>query len=131
ANALLDTRTAGVVDEDERRPGREACSQGRGDLVGVDLARAAPGDGEVLARDVDRSAQNRSLAGHDPVGGEVGLVVSEVARLVAGEHARLLEGSRVKERGDPLTCRQLPGRVLTLYAVLAAALLDLPLAGEQ
>jgi hypothetical protein len=77
------------------------------DLLAVRLAGRAAHDGEVLAGDVDGTAQHRAGAGDDTVGGHVGLVHAEGDRPVAAEQRRLLEEPSIQEGVDALARGQL------------------------
>ena len=125
ADALLDASTAGVVEEDERSAGGQAGTQHRRDLVGVHLAGAATGDGEVLAGDVHGATEHGALPSDDAVGWQVGTLQPEVAGLVTCELPGLFESARVQQRGDAFARSQLPLVVLLLAAALPATLFDL------
>ena len=93
-------------------------------FVGVHLAGAAAGHGEVLGGDVHGPAEDRALPGDHAVGGQIGVGQAEVGRPVLGEHAGLLERARVEQRVDPLTCGELALGALLVLPLGAATQLD-------
>ncbi len=111
---LLDPRAAGVVDLDERRPGRHREVHHLADLLGVDLAERAAEDREVLGGHEDPPAVDRPVAGHDPVARRPSPLHPEVVGAVDHEGVGLLERPGVEEEPDPLPRGELPALVLLL-----------------
>src|SRR5690606_26579129 len=111
-DALLDARTAGVVDADDGDADLHGEVHHLGDLVADDLAERAAVDGEVLREDADLPAVDLAPAGDDGVA--VDALAAFVAVEVDGEGVDLLEGAGVEEEVEALAGGELAALVLRL-----------------
>src|SRR5207302_9758469 len=66
-HALLNSRTARVVDPDHRTTELQGQVHHLANLLGEDLAQGPAEDGEVLGKDEDLPAEDRPVAGDDGV----------------------------------------------------------------
>ena len=124
-DALLDPRSARVVDPDHGAAVLDGEIHHLADLLGEDLRERAAEDGEVLAEDEDLAAEDRAVAGHDGVAVgpvrhrvEVGVAVPDVA-------VELDEGAGIEQLLDPLARKQLPPVPLPRDRLLAPGVLGL------
>jgi hypothetical protein len=120
-DALLNARTAGIVEADERRADAHGGVHDFADLGGVGFGERAAEDGEVLREDINQAAVNAAVAGNEAVAGRGLLLHAEVHAAMGDELIDLLEGAFVEEQGDALTRGQLAGMALAFAALGASA----------
>src|SRR5690606_32310318 len=109
---LLDARTAGVVQPDDRRAVLQREVHDLHDLLGVRLRERAAEYREVLAEHVDEPAVDRAPAGDDAVAQILLLVEAECRRAVGNETVEFDEAALVQQQVQPLAGRQLAPLVL-------------------
>jgi hypothetical protein len=101
-DALLDPRSARVVDPDDRAADLGRQVHDLAHLLGHDLAERAAEDREVLAEDAHPAAVDRAVAGHHGVAPGPVALHAELDGPVAHEGVELLEGTGVEQLLDPL-----------------------------
>ena len=120
-HALLDPRTARVVQSHDGRAELHRQIHDLHDLRGVGFRQRAAEHGEVLREGEDLPAVDEAVAGDDAVAGNDLLIHAEVAAAVGDELVDFFEGAGIEQEIDPLARRQLSRIVLPLLAGLAAA----------
>ena len=122
---FLDACAAGVEQADHRDAALLGELHDFADLVRLHLGKGAAEYGEILGVNGDAAAVDLPEAGHHAVAGEFLAGHAEVADVVRGEPAQLLEGAAVQQQVDAFAGRQLAFGVLIGDARLAAAELGL------
>ena len=117
-HALLDPRTAGVVDADQRAADLGGQVHHLDDLLAEDLAQAAAEDGEVLREHAHLAAVDGAEPGHHAVAVRAVAVQAEAGRPVPGELVQLGEGALVQQQRDPLAGGLLAAGMLLLHRAL-------------
>ena len=118
---FLDACAAGVQQADHRDAALLGELHDFADLVRLHLGKGAAQYGEILGVNGDAAAVDLPEAGHHAVAGEFLARHAEVADVVRGEPAQLLEGAAVQQHIDAFAGRQLAFGVLIGDARLAAA----------
>src|ERR1700737_3203764 len=85
------------------------------------LAERAAEDREILAEDKDQTAVDGTVAGDDPVTGDLVLVDAEIMAAMLDEHVPFLEGIGVEQELEPLARGELATAMLGLDAAGATA----------
>ena len=106
-DALLDPRTAGIVEADDRRADLHRQVHDLADLLGVRLRERAAEDREVLAEDEDQPPVDRAVAGDDAIAEDALPVEAELRGPVGDERVELDEGPGVEQEVEALARRQL------------------------
>ncbi len=113
-DALLDPRTAGIVEADDRRADLHRQVHDLADLLGVRLRQRAPEDREVLAVDEDQSPVDGPVARDDAIAEDALPVGAELRGPVGDERVELREGAVIEQEVQALARRQLARGVLAL-----------------
>ncbi len=121
-HALLNTRTAGVVESDAGCAGPHGHVHHLAYLLGHRLGERTARYGEILCENINQTAVDRTVAGHHPVAVGMALLHAEIVTAVCHEHVELLETALVQEHLYPLTGSVLALGVLCVDPFLTAAL---------
>ena len=120
-DAFLDTGAARVVEADARGTVLHGHVHHLADLLGQGLGERATDHGEVLREDIDKTAGDRAVTGHDTVA-QVGLLFhAEVVAAVGHEHVEFFEATLVEQHVDAFARGVFAFGVLAVNAFLAAA----------
>src|SRR6266849_2008958 len=120
-DALLDARSARVVETDHGRAGLHGEVHDLHHLLGEGAGEAAAEDGEVLREDEHQAAVDGAVAGDHAVAVDLSLRHAEVAAAVGLEAVELDEAARIEELLDPVPRGALALGVAPGDALLAAA----------
>ena len=118
---FLDTRAAGILQTDHRRPVLHRQVHELADLLPVGLAQRTAEYCEVFRHDVDAPSVDRTVARDHAVAQDFLALHAEIAAVVGHEGADLLETAFVQEKGHPFPGGPFPRLVLPGDALLAAA----------
>ena len=121
SDPFLDARAAAVVEPDDRSAVLHRQVHDLADLLGVGLRQRAAHHREVLGEDVDQAAVDRPVPAHHTVAGDALALHPEVVAAVDHQRIHLDERAGIEQQVDALVRRQLPGVVLALDALGAAA----------
>ena len=124
-DALLNPRSARVVDPDNGATDLQRHVHHLADLLREHLRQRATKDGEVLREHADGPAEHRPVAGHDGVTRRAPVAHSELDLTVAHKTVELDKRALVEQPLDPLPRQQLPARTLLRNRRLAACMRDL------
>ena len=113
-DALLDPRTAGVVEPDDRCPDLHREIHDLADLLGVRLGQRAAEDREVLAVDEHQATVDGAVTRDHAVAEDALPVEPELRRAVRDERVELDERVRVQQQVQSFARRQLARGVLAL-----------------
>ncbi len=116
-----DTGAARVVEADARGTVLHGHVHHLADLLGQGLGERAADHGEVLREDIDQTAGDRTVTGHDTVAQIRLLLHAEVVAPVGHEHVEFFEAALVEEHVDAFTRGVFAFGVLAVNAFLAAA----------
>ena len=119
-HALLDPRTARVVQSDDGRAELHRQIHDLHDLRGVGFGQRPAEHREVLREGEHLPPVHEAVAGDNPVSRDNLIGHAEVAAAVRHQLVDLFERAGVVEQVDALAGGQLPGRVLALQAILSA-----------
>jgi len=122
-DAFLNARAARIVDPDDGRAVLQGQVLDLGDLGGMSLAKGPTHDGEILGKDVDQPAADRTIARDHPITQGDALAHAKIAHMVCGQGIQLLEAALVQQRGDALSSGHLAFFMLLFNRAGAAALL--------
>ena len=110
-DALLDARSAGIVEPDHRRADLHRLVHDLADLLGMRLRERAAKHREVLAEDKNQPAVDRAVAGDDAVARDLLLADAEIMAAVLDKHVPLLERAGIEQDIEPLARGELARRV--------------------
>ena len=120
-DAFLNTRTAGIVDPDDRRTVLDRHILNLADLLRVGLGQRSAKDREILTEDIDQTAVDRAPTGDNAVTCGFLLLHPEVGAAVGDEHVEFFKRPIIKQQVDPLAGGQLATGVLRINALLPSA----------
>ena len=118
-DALLDPRTARVVDPDDRAAVLHGQVHDLADLLREHLRERPAEHGEVLREDEHLAAEDRPVAGDDGVAPRAVLAHLELDLAVADEAVELDERARIEELLEPLAREELAALALPRDVLLA------------
>ena len=101
-DTLLDTRSARVVDADQRRAVFHCHVHDLADFGCEGFGKRTAEDGEVLREDIYQTAVDRAVTGYHAVAEVALLIDAEVRAAVFDEHVELLERTFVEKHFDTL-----------------------------
>ena len=130
-DTLLDARAARVVDTDAGCTVLQREVLHLPDLVRMRLAERTARYREVLRVGIDETAVHRAVARHDAIARQVFLIHAEIGAARLHEHIELHERAFIEQHFQPFACRVLATGMLACHAGLAAARLNVLLAGLQ
>ena len=119
-DALLDARSPGVVEADDRDAELEGEVHDLADLLGVGLRERTAEDREVLREHRGLPPVDAAEPGDHAVARDALALHPEVVAAVRDEAIDLVEAAGVEQEVEPLPGRELAGRVLLVDASLAA-----------
>ena len=117
-HTLLDTGTARIVQTDAGSAVAHRHIHNLADLVGHRKRQRTCRHGEVLGKDIDQAAFDRTVTRYHTVAERMLLLHTEVVATMRDEHVELLEATLVEQHLDTLACG-----VLTLLVLLVDRLL--------
>ncbi len=88
----------------------------------MDLAQAAPENGEILAKHIDKPAVNRTPSGDDAIARNAPLPHTEIGLTVRHKGIDFSKWALVKQQIDTLAGGHLARRFVLLNAILASPL---------
>ena len=111
----------GIVEADDRDAAFDGQVLDAADLLRLHLGERATEHGEILREDRHAAPADLAEAGDDAVAREALPLQPELADLVRGERAELLESAFVQQQRQPLAGGELAARVLLLDSFPATA----------